>query len=133
MSAGYGWAFELTHYPTPRIRPGKTWANDMFECGGERIVDIQVRDGEVVFAVRVTPRASRNAIEGEYNGALKIRLTAPPLDDRANEALRRLLAERLKVPVSAVRIVAGEKSRAKRVSISGVTRTQVAALFESTP
>ena len=105
----------------------------MFECGGERIVDIQVRDGEVVFAVRVTPRASRNAIEGEYNGALKIRLTAPPLDDRANEALRRLLAERLKVPVSAVRIVAGEKSRAKRVSISGVTRTQVAALFESTP
>jgi uncharacterized protein len=96
-------------------------------------VEIQVRDGEVVFAVRVAPRASRDAIEGEYNGALKVRLTAPPLDNRANEALRRLLAERLKVSASAVRIVAGEKSRTKRVSISGVTRAQVGALFESTP
>ncbi len=96
-------------------------------------MEIQARDGEVMFAVRVAPRASRNAIEGEYNGALKVRLTAPPLDNRANEALRRLLAERLKVPVSAVRIVAGEKSRTKRVSILGVTRAQVAALFESTP
>ena len=96
-------------------------------------MEIQARDGEVMFAVRVAPRASRNAIEGEYNGALKVRLTAPPLDNRANEALRRLLAERLKVPVSAVRIVTGEKTRTKRVSISGVTRAQVAALFESTP
>jgi uncharacterized protein (TIGR00251 family) len=60
----------------------------------------------------------------------KIQLTAPPVDDRANEALRRLLAERLKVPVSAVRIVAGEKSRTKRVSIMGVTRPQIAKAFE---
>jgi uncharacterized protein len=96
-------------------------------------MEIQTRGGEVVFAVRVAPGASRNAFEGEYNGALKVRLTAPPLDNRANEALRRLLAERLKVSVSAVRIVAGEKSRTKRVSISGVTRAQIAELFESTP
>ena len=52
----------------------------------------------IVFAVRVTPRASRDAIEGEYQGALKVRLTAPPVDDRANDALRRLLAARLNVP-----------------------------------
>jgi uncharacterized protein len=55
------------------------------------------------------------------------------VDDRANNALRKLLAVRLKVPVSAVRIVAGEKSRTKRVSITGVSRAQVAALFEAKP
>jgi uncharacterized protein len=85
----------------------------------------------VVFAVRVTPRASRNAIEGEYRDALKVRLTAPPVEDRANEALCRLLAERLNVPASAVRIVAGGKSRTKRVSIVGVSRAQILNLVRS--
>jgi uncharacterized protein (TIGR00251 family) len=84
----------------------------------------------ISFDVRVAPRASRDAIEGEHAGALKIRLTAPPVDDRANESLRRLLAQRLKVPVSAVRIVLGEKSRSKRVAISGVTREQILALIQ---
>ena len=92
-------------------------------------MEIQEREGSVVFAVRVAPRSSRDAIEGEYQGALKVRLTAPPVDDRANEALRRLLAERLKVPVSAVRIVAGEKSRTKRVAIAGASRAQIMALL----
>jgi uncharacterized protein len=96
-------------------------------------MEIRESDGEVILAVRVAPRASQDAIEGEYQGALKVRLTAPPVDDRANEALRRLLAGRLKVPVSAVRIVAGEKSRTKRVSIAGVTHAQVAALFQTKP
>jgi uncharacterized protein len=92
------------------------------------VIDISERDGSVSFSVRVTPRASRDAIEGEYQAALKVRLAAPPIEDRANDALRRLLAARLNVPVSAVRIVGGEKSRNKRVSVAGVTRAQVAAL-----
>jgi uncharacterized protein (TIGR00251 family) len=87
-------------------------------------MEIAERDGGVTFVVRVAPQASRNAIEGEHGGALKIRLTAPPVDDRANDALRRLLAERLNVPVAAVRIVTGETRRTKRVSIAGVTRAQ---------
>jgi len=87
----------------------------------------------VSFEVRISPRASRDAIEGEHGGALKIRLTAPPVDDRANQSLRSLLARRLKVPVSAVRIVAGEKSRTKRVAISGVTRDQILALIQPQP
>jgi len=93
------------------------------------MIEIQEREGKVMFAVRVTPRANRDAIEGEHQGALKLRLTAPPVDDRANDALRRLLAERLKAPVSAVRIVAGEKSRTKRVEIAGATREQILALL----
>jgi len=95
------------------------------------VIEISERDGSIIFAVRVTPRASRDAIEGEYQGALKIRLTAPPVEDRANDALRRLLAARLNVPVSAVRIVGGEKSRNKRVAVAGVTRAQVISLAEA--
>lgn len=92
------------------------------------MIEISERDGSFVFAVRVTPRASRDAIEGEYQGALKVRLTAPPVEDRANDSLRRLLAARLNVAVSAVRIVGGEKNRNKRVSVVGVTRAQVVSL-----
>jgi len=97
------------------------------------MIEITERAGAVAFAVRVTPRASRNAIEGEHAGALKIRLTAPPIEDRANVALRHFLAARLNLPLSAVRILAGEKSRTKRVSIAGVSRAQIAALFAGPP
>jgi hypothetical protein len=100
-----------------------------FGQDGDFRMEIQEHGGEVRFAVRVTPRASRDAIEGEYQGALKVRLTAPPFEDRANEGLRHLLAEQLNVPVSAVRIVAGRKSRTKRITVAGVSRTQVAALL----
>jgi uncharacterized protein len=92
-------------------------------------VQITEKDGKVSFAVRVQPRASRDDIAGEYQDGLKIRLTAPPLDDRANEALRKLLASRLKVPLSAVRIASGERSRNKRVEIHGVTAAMIRELL----
>ena len=91
-------------------------------------MEMQERNGVVTFAVRVALRASRNAIEGEHGDALKVRLTAPPVDERANGALRELLAEALNVPVSAVKIVSGAKSRMKRVAIAGVKQRQVIAL-----
>jgi uncharacterized protein (TIGR00251 family) len=93
-------------------------------------VQITPKDGKVSFTVRVQPRASRDEIAGEYQGSLKVRLTAPPVDDRANEALRKLLATRLNVPISAVRIASGEHSRNKRVEISGVTPAMIQALFD---
>jgi uncharacterized protein (TIGR00251 family) len=93
-------------------------------------MEIKESSGTVSFSVRVSPRASRDAIEGEHAGSLKVRLTAPPIEDRANESLRRLLAQRLAVPLSAVRIVAGEKSRTKRIAISGLTRGQILALLQ---
>jgi uncharacterized protein (TIGR00251 family) len=93
-------------------------------------VQITEKDGALSFAVRVQPRASRDEIAGEWQDGLKIRLTAPPVDDRANEALRRLLAARLKVPLAAVRIVAGERSRSKRIEIRGVTRAMILALTD---
>jgi uncharacterized protein len=91
-------------------------------------VQIAEKDGAVSFVVRVQPRASRDEIVGEYQEGLKIRLTAPPVDDQANEALRRLLAARLKVPLAAVRIASGERSRTKRVEINGVTAARIRQL-----
>jgi len=85
--------------------------------------------GSVSFAVRVQPRASRDELAGVMDGALKIRLQAPALENRANEALVDFLAQLLKRPKSAVRILAGERSRIKRVEISGVTKQQVLALL----
>ena len=96
------------------------------------MIETKGREGVVIFAVRVTPRASRDGIEGEYQGALRVRLTAPAVEDRANDALRRLLAESLNVPLSAVRIVAGGRSRTKRVSVAGATRSQILALADTT-
>jgi len=92
-------------------------------------VQITEKDGKVSFAVRVQPRASRDEIVGEYLDGLKIRLTAPPLDDRANQSLCRLLASRLKVPLTAVRIASGERSRNKRVEIHGVTAAMIRGLL----
>jgi uncharacterized protein (TIGR00251 family) len=91
-------------------------------------VQITEKDGTVSFAVRVQPRASSDEIVGEHQDGLKIRLTAPPVDDRANQALCKLLAMRLKVPLTAVRIASGERSRTKRVEIFGVTAAMVRAL-----
>jgi len=94
-------------------------------------IEVHESDGEVRFAVRVQPRASRNAIEGVRNGALRVRLTAPPVEGEANEALVRLLASRLNVPKSAVRILSGTRGRTKQIAARGVTAAQVQALAAS--
>ena len=86
--------------------------------------------GSVSFAVRVQPRASKNEVAGLIDGALKIRLQAPAVEDRANEALCEFLADILKRPKSAVRILAGDRSRTKRVEVFGVTAAQVEALLQ---
>jgi len=85
-------------------------------------------EGIVRFAVRLQPRASKDEIAGEIGGALKVRVTAPPVDDRANDALRQLLAARLKVPQAAVRITLGAHSRTKQIEIRGTTAAEVRAL-----
>jgi uncharacterized protein (TIGR00251 family) len=86
--------------------------------------------GSVSFAVRVQPRASKNEVAGLMDGALKIRLQAPAVEGRANNALCEFLAEILKRPKSAVRILAGDRSRTKRVEVFGVTAAQVQALLQ---
>jgi uncharacterized protein len=79
------------------------------------------------FQVKVQPRAKKNAITGEVGEALKIALTAPPIEGRANEACMAFLAELLNVPRSSVTIAAGESSRNKVIRVAGLTAAQVEA------
>ena len=87
----------------------------------------------VRFGVHVQPRASRSEITGERDGALRVRLTAPPVDNAANEALVEALAKALRVPRRDIRIVAGATSRRKVVEIDGVTAEQVQTLALEDP
>jgi len=91
------------------------------------MIAIREREGRLSFLVRVQPRASRNEIDGEWQGALRIRLNVP-VEGRANEALRRFLADHLNVPVSAVKIASGERSRLKRVEVEGASAGQIRAM-----
>ncbi len=75
--------------------------------------------------VLVQPRASRSAVVGEHDGRLKIALTAPPVDGKANKALRKLLASRLRVPGSHIELEAGQTGRRKRVLIRGLSPAEV--------
>src|SRR5258708_19195478 len=93
------------------------------------MLELEAQEGSVIFPVRVQPRASKDEIAGVMNGALKVRLRAPALEDRANESLCEYLAELLKTPKAAVRILSGHHSRSKRVEVRGVTQQQVLALL----
>ncbi len=79
------------------------------------------------FQVKVHPRAKKNAITGEVGDALKLALTAPPLEGRANEACIAFFAEFLNVPRSSVTIATGESSRNKVIRVAGVSAAQVEA------
>ena len=96
-------------------------------------MNIEEREGVLILPVRVQPRASKDELAGEMAGALKVRLRAPAVEDRANEALIKFLAQLLKTPKSAVRILSGERSRTKRLEIRGVTAQQVLALLQHEP
>ena len=89
------------------------------------MIEVTEANGEARFAVRVQPRASRTAIDGARDGMLLARLTAPPVEGEANDALVELLAFSLKVPKSAVRILSGLRGRTKRVAVCGVSAAQV--------
>jgi hypothetical protein len=77
------------------------------------------------FAVKVHPRAKKNAITGEIGDALKLALTAPPVDGKANQACIDFFAKLLKAPRSSVTIAAGHTSRNKVVRVAGLSAEEV--------
>ncbi len=87
------------------------------------------REAAVRFGVRVQPRASRTEIAGLHGDALKVRVHAPPVDGAANDAVVDLLADRLRVARSRVRVVAGQTSRTKVVEVDGVGAQAIHALI----
>jgi uncharacterized protein (TIGR00251 family) len=92
------------------------------------VISYREEAGALVFAVRVVPRASQTAAAGEHDGALKVRVAAPPVEGAANAELVRFLAKRLGLPARAVEIVAGHTSKTKVVRAVGAQAEVLARL-----
>jgi len=82
----------------------------------------------LTFAVRVVPRASRSEVGGEHNGALRVRISAAPVDGAANRELARILAKSFGLPQNAVEIVSGANSKNKIVRLQGADATRLEQL-----
>ena len=85
------------------------------------MIETKESGGALTFRVRVVPRASRTAAAGEHDGALKVRVAAPPVGGAANEELTRFLARRLGVSGGSVEIVGGHTSKMKVVKAAGAS------------
>jgi uncharacterized protein len=91
----------------------------------EMTIRFQESDAGITFAIKIHPRAKRNAITGELGGALKLSLIAPPVDGKANEACIEFFAKLLKLPGSSITIAAGQTSRNKVIRVAGLSAAEV--------
>jgi uncharacterized protein (TIGR00251 family) len=89
------------------------------------MIELKESSAGTTFAVKVHPRAKKNAITGQAGDALKVALTAPPVDGKANAACIEFFAKLLNVPRSSVTIAAGQTSRNKVIRVAGLTAQQV--------
>ena len=89
------------------------------------MISIQPTPTGATFAVKVHPRARKNALTGELGDALKLSLTAPPAEGRANQACIEFFADLLKVPQSSVTIASGQTSRRKIIRVAGMSPEQI--------
>ena len=87
--------------------------------------------GGAVLTLHIQPGAKKTGVVGEYGDALKIRLAAPPVDGKANEALLRFVAETLDLPRSAVTLKSGHTSRRKVLEVAGATPAALARLVQA--
>jgi uncharacterized protein (TIGR00251 family) len=91
----------------------------------EALIPIRESAGDCTFSVRLQPRAKRDRVAGAVGDALKISVTAPPVEGKANQACCALLAKVLNLPKSSVSIAAGQSSRNKLVRIAGITAAEL--------
>ena len=89
------------------------------------MVSLHDSPGGVTLSVKIHPRAKRNAITGRLGDALKVSLTAPPIDGKANDACIEFFARLLQVPRSSVTIASGQSSRGKLIRVSGLSAEEV--------
>jgi uncharacterized protein len=94
------------------------------------LITVQESHGGVTFAVKVHPRARKNGITGEIGDALKLSLTAPPIEGRANEACIEFFAKLLNLPRSSVSIACGQTSRRKMIRVVGIAAEDVRKRIE---
>jgi len=89
------------------------------------MIPIREISGGVTFAVRIHPRAKKDAITGKLGDTLKVSLTAHPVEGKSNGACIEFFAKLLKVPRSSITIAAGQTSRNKVIRVAGLTAQQV--------
>ena len=89
------------------------------------MIPIRESASGATFAIKVHPRAKENALTGELDGALKLSLTAPPIDGKANDACIEFFAKLLKVPRSSVTIASGQTSRNKVIRVAGISAAEL--------
>jgi uncharacterized protein (TIGR00251 family) len=106
----------------PGLKHG-SWADAM--------INYSEKDGKLAFRVRVVPRASISQIVGEHDGALRVRIAAPPVDGAANEELVLTLARAFNVPRNAIEITAGHNSKLKHVNVRGASPDALATVARS--
>jgi uncharacterized protein len=115
------------------------------KCRGERIaltvwvlilpsefamISLHETPAGVTFTLKIHPRAKKNAITGVVGDALKLSLTAPPIDGRANQACIEFLSDLLHVPRSSINIVSGQSSRRKLIRVTGISAEQLKTTLE---
>lgn len=88
-------------------------------------IQITPVEGGVRLGVQVQPRSSRNQVVGEQDGCLKVKLTAPPVEGEANQALINFLARLLAIPKKNIKLLKGETSRHKLIEISGLSGAEL--------
>jgi uncharacterized protein (TIGR00251 family) len=84
------------------------------------LIEFSEKDGYLIFTVRVVPRSSKSEIVGEYNGTLKIKIAAPPVDNAANAELINVLCKFFQVSRSSAEIINGAHSKTKQVRVMNV-------------
>jgi len=89
------------------------------------VLKLNEKDGAVTIRIKVQPRAPRTEIVGEHDGAIKLRVAAPPVDGKANEECRRFLAKLFGVSATSVEIISGDSSRDKVIRISNISARRV--------
>ncbi len=94
------------------------------------MIPVHESAGGVCFAVKIHPRAKKNAITGEFGDALKLSLTSPPIDGRANQACIEFFAKLLMVARSSVTIASGQTSRQKVIRVTGLSAEEVRRRIE---
>ena len=94
------------------------------------MIDFTENEGSITFTVRVIPRASRSEVVGEYDGSLKVKIAAPPVDGAANEEVVNLIAKAFGRPRADIEILSGHTSRTKRLRVAGGSARQLQELAD---
>jgi uncharacterized protein (TIGR00251 family) len=95
------------------------------------LIKITENADSIIFNVRVIPRSSKSEIVGEYDGDLKIKLSSPPVDGKANKELIKILSKSFKIAKSDIEIISGETSKSKRIRIRTTPKQNIYAVLQA--